>query len=288
VNLRLPECLDWLQTSETGRAWLKALPEYVATAAHQWQLDLGDPYENSFVSLVLPAERAGVDLILKLQFPHRESDHEARALRDWAGNGAVQLREHDPDHHALLLERCIPGDYLSQAGAETGLTVMIHLLPRLWVPAAEPYGSLAAEVGRWTGNLPAAYKRAGEPFELQLLDEALDVLPALAASQGEQVLLHQDLHGDNVLRAHREPWLAIDPKPLTGEREFGLSPIIRSCEFGHSPEAVRYRLDRLTGKLGLDRERARLWAFGHAIAWGFEGGRVLRRHIETARWLLDA
>lgn len=48
-----------------------------------------------------------------------------------------------------------------------------------------------------------------------------------------QVLLHQDLHADNVLRAGREPWLVIDPKPLTGEREFGVAPIVRSFELGH-------------------------------------------------------
>lgn len=90
-----------------------------------------------------------------------------------------------------------------------------------------------------------------------------------------------------MLRAQREPWLAIDPKPLVGEREFGLSPIIRSYEFGHGRSAVLHRLDRLTRELGVDRERARLWAFGHAVAWGFEGGRVLPRHLDTARWLLD-
>jgi streptomycin 6-kinase len=56
-------------------------------------------------------------------------------------------------------------------------------------------------------------------------------MDALSSTQGERVLLHQDLHGDNVLGARREPWLAIDPKPLLGERELSLTPIIRSYEF---------------------------------------------------------
>ena len=130
------------------------------------------------------------------------------------------------------------------------------------------------------------WANAGEPFEASLLSEVIAILGDLAASQGEQVLLHQDLHGDNVLSAQREPWLAIDPKPLIGEREFGLSPIIRSAEFGHSKENVIHRLNRLTSELGLDRDRARLWAAGQAVAWGFENGKVLPGHIETARWLL--
>jgi streptomycin 6-kinase len=101
------------------------------------------------------------------------------------------------------------------------------------------------------------------------------------------VLVHQDLHADNVLAAEREPWLAIDPKPLVGEREFGLAPIIRSFELGHDEREVVGRLDRLTGELGLDRERARGWAIGQTIAWSFDR-EFHASHLETARWLLQA
>jgi streptomycin 6-kinase len=100
------------------------------------------------------------------------------------------------------------------------------------------------------------------------------------------VLLHQDLHGENVLAAEREPWLTIDPKPLTGEREFGVAPIVRSFELGHSRRAALRRLDRLTWELGLDRERARLWTVGQTVAWGFDSD-YAPTHLDTVRWLLD-
>lgn len=286
MSLTIPSSLQWLESQRAGQAWLSGLPTTVDAAADRWNLDLGEPFSDSYVSLVLPA--LDQDVVVKIQFPDRESQHEAAALQLWAGNGAIRLLEHWPERNVLLLERCIPGTHLAQAGATDGLAVMIELLPRLWVPATEPFGSLATEVELWVANLPAEYAAADEPFEQELLQEAVDVLLGLAASQDEQVLLHQDLHGDNVLRAQREPWLAIDPKPLLGEREFGLSPVIRSDEFGDGRDATIGRLDRLTGELGLDRDRARLWAFGQAIAWGFENGEVLPSHIETARWLLDA
>ena len=137
------------------------------------------------------------------------------------------------------------------------------------------------------GRLPARrWEQRGRPFERRLLDAALDALKSLPATQGEPVLLHQDLHGDNVLAAQREPWLVIDPKPLVGEREFGLAPIIRSRELGHSRRAVLGRLDRLTSELGLDRERSRGWAIAATIAWAFDPA-VLDTHVEAARWLLD-
>jgi hypothetical protein len=56
------------------------------------------------------------------------------------------------------------------------------------------------------------------------------------------------------------------PKPLVGEREFSLAPIIRSYEFGHSRDAVFDRLDRLSTGLNLDRERARRWCLVQTLA----------------------
>jgi streptomycin 6-kinase len=99
------------------------------------------------------------------------------------------------------------------------------------------------------------------------------------------VLLHQDLHGENVLAAQREPWLVIDPKPLLGEREFAVAPIVRSFEFGHSRRDALYRLDRLTSELGLDRERARGWTIGQTVAWA-TGSEYRKTHVETVEWLL--
>ena len=113
-------------------------------------------------------------------------------------------------------------------------------------------------------------------------------MESLSNTQGEQVLLHQDLHGDNVLRARRERWLAIDPKPRVGERELSLAPIIRSYEFGHSRADVVRRLDVLSTALRLDRERCRLWALVQTLAWGFEGAIVYDKHVETTRWLWEA
>ncbi len=225
----------------------------------------------------------GTPAVLKLIHPHRESEHEADALALWGGAGAVRLLDRDDESNAILIERCEPGTPLSAAGPDRALDVLVGLLPRLWLPAGEPFHTLAAEAEWWIGYLPGEWEAARRPFERRLLDAAIDALAALAPTQGEQVLLHQDLHGDNVLRAQREPWLAIDPKPLTGEREFAVAPIVRSTELGHSRRAVVRRLDRLTAELGLDRDRARGWTIGQTIAWAIGGP---PEHLEVVRWLL--
>lgn len=265
---------------------MERLPGILRGCQQRWSLETGEPFAYAHASLAVPARTAGgTDAVLKICFPHRESEHEAAALERWNGAGAVRLIAHDEERWALLIERCRPGTHLQELGPERALDVLIALLPRLWVPAGEPFRSLAEEAGWWSSFLPARWERAGRPFERDLLENALDALHDLAPSQGEQVLLHQDLHADNVLRAEREPWLVIDPKPVVGEREFGIAPLVRAYELGHSEEAVRHRFDKLTSELGLDRARARGWALAQTLAWAWEGDAVLDRHVEAAHWI---
>ena len=248
--------------------------------AKRWGLELEKPFEYAFASLAVPAG----DVVLKVQFPDREAEHEADALRVWDGDGAARLLDHDPERHALLLERARPGTPLAQVPQNEALDVVANLLPRLWKPAGAPFRPVADEAAWWVSYLPERWEQAGRPFERSLLDAAIEALVELPATQGELVLVHQDLHSDNILRAEREPWLVIDPKPLLAEREFSLTAIVRGYELGHSRRDVLHRLDRLTSELGLDRDRARRWTLGQTIAWGVDHP----SHVETARWLVQA
>jgi streptomycin 6-kinase len=287
VTLSIPSGLRWLRGSSGGRAWLERLPQLVGDCAQRWGLGVAEPFPYAFASLAMPVTRPdGTAAVLKIQFPDRESEHEAAALARWGGHGAVRLLAHDPGRHALLLERCEPGTPLSELRPDDALDVMVGLLPRLWRPAGAPFRSLSEEAGWWAEQLPKKWDRAGRPFERRLLDAALEILDTLPGTQGEQVLLHQDLHTGNVLRARREPWLVIDPKPLVGEREFGIGALVRGDELGWGRDLIRRRLDRLTSHLSLDVDRARGWALAQTLAWALDDGGVDPGQMETAGWLL--
>lgn len=280
---------EWVRILPGGSEWVLELPSQINACAEQWSLKLESPYPDSNVSIVFPAITAdGLPAVLKIQFPGRESEYEAEALKRWNGEGAARLLAHDPIQHALLIERCDPGTSLSDVPAYEALAVFIKLLPRLWIKAGMPFTSLHDESLNWAEELRGCWERGGHPFERELLNGALESLETLRETQGEQFLINQDLHGDNVLRASREPWLVIDPKPLVGEREFSLASVIRCDEFGHSRKDVIHRLDRLTSELGLNRERTRLWSFAQTLAWSFEGDRVHQHHVDMARWLWQA
>jgi streptomycin 6-kinase len=268
-------------TGLTHAEWRQRVPELVTDCCKEWGLRLGEPYVQGAVGYTTRAELPdGTPVVLKLIYPDRESEHEADALELLDGDGAVRLLARDDERDAVLIERCEPGTFLSSLALDDALDVLIGLLPRLWKRAGEPFHTLQDEAEWWLEYLPRESQ-----VEPRLLDAALGWLRELARTQGEQVLLHQDLHGENVLAAQREPWLAIDPKPLVGEREFSVAPIVRSFELGHSKRDVLHRLDRVTSELGLDRERARGWTIGQTIAWS-GGSDYVDTHVETVQWLL--
>ena len=274
-----PTILGQMSGSPTQTEWLEAAPALVAEVARSWGLTLGQAYPpgacGHVVRVELPDQRPAV---LKVSWPHRESEHEADALARWDGNGAVRLLARDDERNAMLLERCEPGTCLSGSGE--ALDILMGLLPRLWT-SGDGFATLESEAAIWAADI------ALEVQDKTLRDAALRYLNELVPTQGEQVLVNQDMHGGNVLAAEREQWLVIDPKPLAGERELALAPIVRSIELGHSKREVLHRLDRLTAELDLDRDRALGWTVAQTVAWSC-GAETFEPHAEVARWLLEA
>jgi aminoglycoside phosphotransferase (APT) family kinase protein len=131
-------------------------------------------------------------------------------------------------------------------------------------------------------------ERHGRPYERRLLDEALDALRVLGPSQRDVVLCHQDLHGGNILSAEREPWLAIDSKPIVAEPAYDMVPAVRDLdEDGRITAAeMRRRLDRLSALLGVDRERVRRWTIAKHLAWA-TGGQYFPYEVEMVRTAVE-
>jgi streptomycin 6-kinase len=280
--VRIPDRLrvEWPNDQD----WLAEVSGVVTELTRRWNLPtLEEPFDTA-LSLVIPAG----DFVLKLNVPsHVESSNEADALAEWRGVGAARLVERDDEQRALLIERCRPGTRLWDTEAD-GPAAVAELLPRLWVKPLKPhrFALLAAEADRWANSVSERYAGAGAPFERRLLDYALDIFRTADRTAGW--LVNQDLHGGNILRAEREPWLVIDPKPLVGEREANAVGLLRNAAFNGGPDSVRQWLDPLVD-LRLDRERLRGWGVAHALAWGWsDDGGWSRKQIEAARSIFAA
>lgn len=264
MTLRLPEGLERNRALGADWAtWLDRLPGLAEALLAEWELARDGAAMHGFCSLVLPVRAAdGEAGVLKITFDgDDESEHEALALQRWGGRGAVRLLRADPHRRALLLERLEPRDLTGEWDL-AACEVVAELYGRLHVPAPPQLRTVTSYVERWAAALGTLPRDA--PIPRRLVEQALSLagqLVADPASTGR--IVHGDLHYENVLAADREPWLAIDPKPMSGDPH---SPapmlwnrwdeVVGSGDVRHT---VRRRFHTLVDAAGLDEARARDW-----------------------------
>jgi streptomycin 6-kinase len=299
VDIQIPAGLiesQFMYAGEAGRAFIAALPARVEELLRRWQLRVDGPSMHGMAALVLPVVLPdGGPAVIKFQLLDEETEGEPEALRLWAGRGAARLLDYDDQTGTLLLERLDSGRMLStmcdQGTSHTRQAVLViaELLARLTAVTA-PTGMrrLGDITAQMVTDLPQALAAVGDPAERALLDQCGSAVREVMGEPGEQ-LLHWDLHYENVLAGNREPWLAIDPKPLAGNPGFELFPAIdNSFDAGD----VLWRFDAMTEVLELDRQRAKAWTLGRVLQnslWEIQDNRPpAPDHLEVARQLLEA
>jgi streptomycin 6-kinase len=280
-----------------GRAWVAALPALAGGYLDRWRLRPDGPPRWGTTALVLPVRSTGGAVaVLKLQPVDEETAGEAVALRAWGGQGAVRLLDHDPATGTMLLERLDAGRPLSTVPDDRQrVRVIGGLLARLTAVTAPPGVRRIQDVAeRMLGDLPRTLAGLAAPEDRRLVRACAAAVTGLLPVRGGR-LLHWDLHVGNVLAGDREPWLAIDPKPLAGEPGFELLPALRARLGAVAPtevaRAVLGRFDLLVEVLGLDPARAAGWSLARVlqdIGWDVEegAGAVAPVHATIARALI--
>lgn len=285
---------------DAGADWLRRLPTIAAECAQRWSLTLAGPGTAPSYNYIVPATTSeGEPVLLKAGYPAHELQHEIDALVHYDGRGAVRLLEADPGIGALLLERLLPGTLLSSLSDDDEATaIAASLMPELWRPA--PAAHTFPSVEDWAGGLVKLREQfdgGTGPLPTGLVERAEGLFSELLPSQTDRVVLHGDLHHENILRAQRRPWLSIDPKGVVGERCYETGALLRNtwgklASRASLPEVQARRIAILSDVLGLDRERVRGWAVAQAVlsAWWCveEGDSGWKNVITCAEELLAA
>lgn len=247
----------------SGDAWLLQLPGLVEASLAEWELTLeGDPM-HGVCALVLPVRlRDDSTGVVKVTWPHAAAEHEHLALQHWGGRGAVRLMAANPGRWTMLLERLNGGLDLQDAPIDEACAAIGGLLGQLDHPALPQLSRLSAEAARLVERLDAAPPAIPRRF----VEQARAVLSDLMTEHAiDSRMVHTDLHYGNVLAADRQPWLAIDPKPLAADPAFAVTPALwnrwdEAVSSGDLRRHLRRRLSIICEAAGLDEERARSWS----------------------------
>jgi streptomycin 6-kinase len=262
---------------EEGRVWLDRLPTILATCEERWELTIGSPVANLSFNYVAHAVLAdGTKVVVKACSPTGEFLQESTALRLFDGHGMAQLLAYDSADEVMLLESLQPGTVLTTIeDDERAISIAASVMRQFWrpVPPDNPFESVF-DWGKGFTRLRQHFNGGNGPFPAALLAEAETLYADLSASMTTPVLLHGDLHQDNILAAQRQPWLAIDPKGLIGEPAYETGPLLRNpfpqiLQVPQPGRLLARRIDQLGEELGLDRARIRNWGLAQAVlsAW---------------------
>jgi streptomycin 6-kinase len=251
------------------------LAAVVERLRERWGLTLSGEAPKGEWNTILAASRRGVPCVLKIAGPEHNAIDEAIALEAWNGNGAARLLEADRDHGALLLERLDPDRTLRTAELATAAEIAGSLIHELAVPAPAGLPLLADIVSQKPGILRRRQDALREPVPGRWIDIACGLACDLATDPGNQ-LVHGDLHYDNILAGSRRPWLAIDPKPVTGNPERSVAELMWDrIDDATQPHEIHALFAALTRAGMLHSDRARAWTIVQAVdywLWGLGAG----------------
>jgi streptomycin 6-kinase len=251
----------------SGSDWAASLPRLLAEVLDDWGLEPLGAGATGWTAVVVPVQRDGERLALKLVWPHIEARDEPLVLRHWDGRGAVRLVAADPGRGALLLEALDPTRDLRGLDLDDACTVVGTLLTDLNVPAPPGLRRLS-EFARAERDRIATTQGA---LPRRMLTRLSGLVEDLTSDPGcDASLVHTDLHYENVLASlpgsGRPPWLAIDPHAMAGHPAVEIQPLLRNRvdEYGTGSTfrwQVRRRLEVACEAAGIDEDHALAWSY---------------------------
>ena len=206
----------------------------------------------------------------------------------WNGEGAAKIFKHD--ENALLMERATGKLSLKQmvisGNEDTANQIICDVAAKLH---SVNCGNIEVLV-----PLPvwfAALEPAADKFDGVLAD-CNAVANRLLKLNNETVVLHGDIHYDNILDSGTRGWIAIDPKGLKGERAFDFANIFcnPNIEIAASPFRLSKQVKFISKAADLNRKRLLEWVVawaGLSAAWIINDGEDAALPLAVAKIALN-
>ncbi|MFC4321193.1 aminoglycoside phosphotransferase family protein [Litchfieldia salsa] len=256
-----------LYFKEQGEVWLQKLPTIIKFCEEKWSLKMEEPYSLS-VNYVAPAVMAdGREVVVKICIPGKEFLQEKEALRLLGQNKIVKLLDSDEDNGILILEKLSPGKSLADINdEEKACEIAAEVISNLVIPSESANFPTTCTREESLRQIVIKNPDGLGPIPVQVLEQALNVFVYLNHTKEHELLLHGDLHHDNIISSGDRKWTAIDPKGLIGEIEYDFIQFM----LNQLPETgafsiIKRRVDIFTEKLNLNKERLLLWGYCHSV-----------------------
>lgn len=267
---------------EKGKQWLDTLPHLIAQAATTYDLSNLTPLKNLNHHYVLSGFKKDQPIILKLGLDYDGFKREAAALRAFSKWGAIQI--FSENNGVLLQKRAIPGISLKAYFPEKeneAISAATHIIKRLHTAPIPPTHTFFPHIKEWLAALDKEWN-----IPMSYLQKARQLRDYLLKTSGKDILLHGDLHHDNILK-NGDHWIVIDPKGVIGESAYEATVFIRNpipdlCAHKDLLPIILRRIGCFAKIHDVSEHRILKWCFVQSILawiWALEDG------CDTEYWL---
>ena len=248
-----------------GKKWLEDLPRAIRHVGNKYKLSSLTPLKNLTYNYVLSGFQNIQPIILKLGINGLKQ--EAMALKAFSGFGAIAvLAESDT---MLLLKWVIPGNTLKSyfpSRDDDAVSIVCDIIKTLHT-APLPKSNIFPHIKDW---LIVLDKKWNVP--IHHLQKAREIRNNLLTTLSKPVLLHGDLHHDNILR-NGEKFVIIDPKGVIGEVAYEIAsfirnPVVELLASENATNIINNRIKNFAAILKLPHQRIVDWCFVQTVlAW---------------------
>ena len=270
--------------------WVQSLPDLISKSETQFGIEVQAPFENlSYNYIAHGMNRENRSIVLKLSFEKAALYKEMRTLTALAGRGAVEVIEWNDEIGAAVLERAIPGTPLSATLDDREATeVFCEVFRRLHHQHVTEEASFQT-MREWFQAFVRYRTHFGStgPIPDHWVVRAEETLEDLLKTTTRPVLLHSDLHHENILQRGDNEWAVIDPKGILGDIYFEtLQYLLNYVDRGGDCDTVlSRRVAIISERLSLDPKRIAQWGIARGVldaCWAVEDGGDWKGGIEIS------
>jgi streptomycin 6-kinase len=244
-------------------------PSIITDIAARWNLSELIPAFNLGPNYIFSGLQGTNPIIMKLGSDITALKKETAALNAFSEFGVIKVISEEDG--IILLERAMPGISLKNyfpSRDDKAIEIACDITKRLH-RAKITNAHNFPHIKEWLTILDI-----DQEIPLYYLEKAKDLRDKLLQTSHEDVLLHGDLHHDNILQ-HGSSWLAIDPKGVIGEpayeaAAFIRNPIVELLGNDNIHNIICNRIFNFARILELPAQRLLDWCFVQAVlSWSF-------------------
>ncbi len=270
ITMISPELMKSFTDKHGNELFMRAV-NLAEVYREKWNLDVFGPFDHFSSNMIFAGKSAKYGpIVLKIQM-NDDLDREISVLRLFECDNMCPVYEYSPDDRVCLMRRIWPGySMFFETTREQRADIFCDLYKRLHIEHASDrkyptYLDLLAEGDEVLAN------RNDCAFMSAHMRKAADIIASVNSVYTEKMVLHGDLHHENILRDGDGKYIVIDPKGITGAPVYDISRFIAFefwCDLTSEPsDNVASFVKMLAYKLGIPADILFKCLYVETVIW---------------------